>query len=455
MERGQVGGLNFKMAFPGYNGYTGNQQPLTTGLQPSESGYADLPDNLDGPRSKVEALYKNYGLLKSIMIDLERKGIRYDVPDYSQDDGGTGHQAFLAADAIVRYSAQALKKEAELRKEIAKQKMMGNIMQDPNFNPDEELYGDHPDSVFSTKLTPGVEQLNRNLSQETNTQSDQNRANSQIPFTEQDVDAQVQSGYMSPAQGEYLKSQIVDNKYRQQMFRPYSPYGRGGSGNQDEFVNRAQLIRQIKSGITTNDQTPINMLRLVPGVEDVSYVNTGDKVGLEVALKGQPASFIDLSKGGGEGEINALLNRIEGQKNIPNEKVFQYDTQVQIPKSNVKTVIDKLKTSDISSDSFQKETLPKLKELAQSGDLMLPTGEVIADITFSGPYFGFLGKNEIVIKHFKTKANGQPDYSKTVTKDISDPEELANLVEVNANKIAPAFGGGFEGQKKSETDPDI
>src|SRR5690606_13602387 len=98
-------------------------------------------------------------------------------------------------------------------------------------------------------------------------------------------------------------------------------------------------------------------------------------------LKGQPQpAFIDLLKGG-DGDINAVLNRVEGQKNVPNEAVFQFDTKVDLPPSNVRQVIDEVKKG---LSSFNKDTIATLQELAANRKLMLENGEPVASVELDG-----------------------------------------------------------------------
>jgi hypothetical protein len=438
MERGQLGALNYQMAFPGQQ----QVDPAQVAMQQQavDPYQYQLPDKLANRQAKTKQLIERYNNLKSLAAEFERLGEVWDRPDLSQDDGGLAYQTILAADAGVKYAAQELANEAEAEQQLRPLEAQGKIRFNQGVDPTQDLAYSDPSKYYSTDPMPFVDEANRRLNTPTYTTRDQNNFNqAYLNPNLQRIDQMVASGQMSPEEGEFQKANLQRNE-AQTAYQQLIPRGSGrGSGlSQEDISRRAEFIKQIKKGIVTNDQGPLNMLKLVPGVEDIEYVNTGDEVGLQIYLKNQDQpAFIDLSQGGGEADINAFLNRIEGQKNVPNEAVFSFDTKVEIPKSNVKPIIDNLKSSIKElPETFVTEALPKLQQLAMEGALQTPDGFKIASIEYSGPTWGIFGSKELEVKYYDNKG-------KLKTKYIKNDSELESLVDSNANYIAPAFGGGF------------
>jgi hypothetical protein len=442
MERGQIGGLAYRMNFPQQ---MGGYEPLSTPQEDVQGYNYELPDRLASRREKVSNLLNNYGNLKSILTDLERQGIQYDKPDYSQPDGGAAYQTFLVADATVRQAAQELANESDAEKQLRDLQAQGKIRFKQGVDPNEDLAYSDPNNYYSTAPSPLVNEANQRLNTPTYTTGDQNKFNqADLDPNIAQIDRMVQMGQLSPEEGELQKAYLQRN-VAQTAYQQLIPRGGRGGLSQEDLSRRAELIKQVKKGIITNDQTPLNMIRLIPGVEDVEYVNTGNQVGLQVYFKGGQPAFVDLSQGGGEGDINALLNRIEGQKNVPNEAVFSFDTKVEIPTSNSGQVLSDIKTKLASypkqADSAA-DILPTLKELAAKQQLYLPSGELVTTIEEDIPWMW--GDNKLEITYHPLDAKGNVNYKRTATKSISSPEELGALIDENAGAVAPAFGGGFQ-----------
>jgi hypothetical protein len=447
MEYGQLGALNYRMTFPGQQeeAITGQPQPVEyEGYLPSES-----KDPLAVREGLTDAYYNNYATLQAVVKDALAKGQNPFEPDYSQDGGGLAFKTFQRAQANLMHSANALKGEYQAEQQMRPILSRGDARMKQGVDTN-SLYMSDPNNFYSTALDPIVTEANKELGDARYTQRDSATVNQAI--RDPRIQRFQQLIQAEPQNAEYYQRQIdaLLTNTPQTSYQQLIPRGGRGGLTQEDVSRRAELIKQVKGGILTNNQTPINMLKLVPGVEDVSYVNTGDQVGLEVYFKGQgQPSFVDLSKGAGEGDINALLNRIEGQKNVPNEAVFSFDTKVNIPPSNARQILDDVKTkiSTLPKDSsVSPDLLPRLQELSATGQLTTSTGEPITGVSVSEPnwFTGlFGGQNKLVIKYNRMLKNGKIDYSKEVEKVIEDPEELKSFIELNANKIAPAFGAGF------------
>lgn len=444
MEYGQLSGLNYRMTFPGQ----AQEQDQAAAPAPVEYGgyLPEQKDPLAVREGLTDAYFNNYATLQAVVKDALAKGLNPFEPDYSEDNGGgLAFKTFQRAQANLLHSANALRSEYQAEQQMRPILSRGDARVKQGVDTS-GLYMNNPNNFYSTALDPIVTEANKELGDARYTQRDSAALNQAVRDPRvQRFQELMQS---DPQNAEYYQRQIdgLLQNTPQTAYQQLIPRsgGRGGL-TQEDVSRRAELIRQVKKGIVTSDQTPINMLKLVPGVEDVGYVNTGDKVGLQVYFKGQAQpSFVDLSQGAGEGDINALLNRIEGQKNVPNEAVFSFDTKVQIPPSNVRQVLDdiKNKVSTLKNTEGIKEILPQLQELAANKQLSTSEDEPIVSITVDEPWL--FGSNGVVISHYRKLKNGNIDYSKTVEKKITDPKELQNFIELNANQIAPAFGGGFE-----------
>lgn len=441
MTRGQTGALNYAIPL--------NQQPLyqppaTQQMRPQGETF-ELPDDLAVVQDKTSKLFNNYGLLQNFIKSMRDQGIDPFTPDYSQDGGGLPYQTLLELDAGVRYAAQELKNEQEYRKQTNPFILANKAGYAPGVNPQTDMLSQNPNSIVSYEELPFVQNANQRLNTPTYTQGDQNRFNQAYynPTLAQ-IDQLVQSGQLSPQEAAIQKANLQQNVAQTAYQQLIDRGGRGGL-SQEDISRRAELIKKFKQGIVSNDPTPLNLLRLVPNVEEAAYVNTGDRVGIEVYFRNQDTpAFIDLSKGGGEADINALINRIEGQMNVKNEDVLTFDTSVSIPASNARKIIDDVKnklSSLPNSSEIGLEVIPKLQELATGGLLFLPSGEQVVSINSNIPWWG---ANQLIVEYYKTDPKTGRATNTITKKKISTPEELKAFVEENANEIAPAFGGGFE-----------
>ena len=439
-EFGNAAALDYRMDFP-------QQQGQYAPPPVAQQQQVDVPQYDKDPiavRGKLTSdYYNNMGLLRSFAQDMAKKGIDPFTPDYSQDGGGLAFQTMQKLQAGLLYAANALGNEFKAEQQLRPLIAQGAVRPEQGVDLNEGMAYSDPKNFYATSLDPIVTQANQVLGDARYTQGDSNKLNQtvrdpRIQYFQQQIQKDPNNATYYQRQIDALLTNSPQTAYQQLI-------PRGGISHED-LSRRAQLIKQIKGGILTNDQTPINMLKLVPGVEDVGYVNTGDRVGLEVYYKGQPnPSFIDLSKGAGEGDINALLNRIEGQKNVPNESVFSFDTKVSIPPSNAKQVLEDFKPK---FKALGEDVMPKFQELASSGKLSLPDGAPIkfAEIDPPSWFFGAGGKDLVIT--YNPVVKGKVDYTKTKTKKIDQgSDELDEIVNYNANKIAPAFGGGFKSGK--------
>lgn len=425
------------------------QEEVPGGIAPvQQDNQFKLPtDGIAVKRELTKKLFKNYSDLKNFMNAMAQQGIDPTMPDPSTDDGGQAYQVFLNMDANVRYAANELANEQKAMEQLRPYLWNNKARYAQGVDPQQAMISQDPNAVVSLEPTAATEQANLRLNTPTYTNQDERDFNkAYYDQAVRQIDRAVAAGQISAEQGE-IQKQILQPNVAQTAYQQLIPRnGRASGPSKEDLSKRAELIKQIKRGIVTNDQAPINMMKLIPGVKGVKYVNSGDQVGLEIDMGDTQPAFIDLSQGGGEADINALLNRIEGQKNIPNEAVFDFDTKVEIPASNVKPVVEDVKSKlllirDDTANSA--DVVEKLKELAGKRKLNIPDG-VVSSVEVDGNWFS---KNDLVIKYHPKDANGKINYSKTKTKTLSEPEQIAQFVDFNSTEIAPEFGGGFETKK--------
>lgn len=449
---GQLGGLAYEIPL---NQRLQQQAPM--GGQMAPARVAAPVGVSDDPLASIEGItneyYGNAAMIQEFTNEMASKGINPFVPDYSQEGGGLAFQTMQKLLANQMYIANKLRNEQVARQQAQPLMMTGQTQLAQGVD-QSGFYASDPNNFIPTAVDPRIREANTSLRDNRYTQGDSRALNQAVrdPLAQQ-YEAAI-AAETDPRRRQALEYQLSALQTNTPEVYPGLLRPRSGV-NPEDVSGRAELIRRFKQGIVNNDPTSLNMLKMIPGIEDAEYVNTGDRVGIQVFYKGQPnPAFIDLSAGGGENDINALLNRIEGQKNIPNEMLQQFDTRVIIPSSNAGQVLQDVKQK---FTSFSSEVMPTLQQLAANRELILPNGEVIASMEIEGPTWGMFGGTDLVVHYHPIDSKGRPDYTKTRKKKIDDPTELGAIVDINANRIARAFGGGFVGGQPEapQIDPDI
>lgn len=214
MELGQIGGLNYRMT---PRGQQPTQSQNSRYIEESEiEGNEDLKDLFDDPlavrRDRTRNLFNSYALLKSLMKDAESKGINYSTPDYSQEGGGLAYQAFLEADAGVRYDANLLKLEREKEKMIDEARLRGDARIVQGYDPTTQLYTNNPNAAYSTKPLPFLDQANKFSDEDTYTQNDEARANeTYYDAAYARIDEMERSGQMGKDQADLSRAYLQRN----------------------------------------------------------------------------------------------------------------------------------------------------------------------------------------------------------------------------------------------------
>lgn len=445
-ERGNIGGLDFRFEqFP--QASVPPQQPV--GQQPVQ---ANVPPVSNDPLAVREGLtanyYNNWGLIKSFVEDMAKKGIDPFEPDYSQDGGGLAFQTLQKLYAGMMFASNALQNEFKAEQQMRPLIAQGQVRPEMGVNLNQGMAYSDPNNFYSTAIDPMVTQANQVLSDARYTQSDSDRLNTTV--RDPKVARYVQLIKDDPDNATYYQRQIdalLTNT--PQIYTP-SLIDRNTPGPTPADINgRVELIKQAKQGILNNDPRVLNLIKMSPNVQDATYVNTGDRIGLEIWGKDQfTPTFIDFSQGGGEQELNAYFNRIEGQKNIPNEAILGFDTKVNIPSSNVRDILDGpkdengVRTGGVKAKikNLDEKTISDLKQLALSNQLATPNGEPVKSIEKRSPWPW--QDDGLIIKYHPIE-NNKINYNKMKELVVTDPDEIDNFIETNANKIAPAFGGGF------------
>jgi hypothetical protein len=452
---GQTGALNYQIPLrqgPGYQSDPMAQQQLAPVEAPQT---AQLPDRLAVMEGKTKELYDNYALLDSFSRDMASKGIDVFKPDYSQEGGGLPFQTYQKLEAMVRFAANDLSNEQRARDASLSDFQRGNIQFAKGKNYGNASVQD-PNNIVSNMSTYQIEEANRRTNENTYTPQHSAAVNATAyDPTIAAIDEQVANGEISQEQGERRKEMVFRN-VNGPAYQQLIPRGGRKGPTPEDISRRADLIKQMKVGIYTNDQTALNILRNAPGVEYADYVDDGSRLGIEVGFKGADPSFIDLSTGAGEGEINAMLSRITGQLKIPNEALFDFDTNVGIPQSNSGVILQGLKEkmkSIPSKTEVAQEILPTLQQMAAEGTLQIPDG-VVMSIDLDEPNFisqMWRDGNRLTIKYHPVV--GGKVQATTKEKVVSSPEELESIISHNAQLLAPKFGSQI--QRAGETSQQI
>lgn len=238
-SRGSAVGLNYEIS-----PFQQQQAAPQQGIAPVQGPDApQIPNtglaNIEGATSQ---LFNNYALLKSYMSDMARKGIHVDEPDYSQPDGGLPYQTFLKLDAGVRMASNKLANEQKNRDRLQELIWTNKAGYAPGFNPDQGYVTD-PGSVVSYEPTYQVKEANDRLDTPTYTQLDSRAFNqAYMGPTEADIDAQVASGQITPAQGVINKSMLFQN-VPQTAYQQLIP--RNPRGNEDKTQGALQLLKAV------------------------------------------------------------------------------------------------------------------------------------------------------------------------------------------------------------------
>ncbi len=459
MGLGDAIGLDYKIP----QAFIGQQAQIQQAPQMAEDNTPDT-DPKHPYLAHVEGLtdkyYETAGLLKSFVHDQAKKGVDVTQPDYSQPGGGELFKTYHKLDAVLQHTANDLANSNDIDKTMRQLYAENKITYNPGFDPTKQMSAEtDPREMFTpTGLAPATQNAANDLAQTYYTQRDANTKNQAVrnPL----IDFYEKRAKEDPKNARYYEQQIaaIHPATAQTAYQQLIPHnGRGGAKTQD-YVDRATLIKQVKSGILTNDQTPLNLLKLQPGIESAEYVNDGDRMGIEIYQKGsdQP-SFIDLhSPDGGAGEINAMLNKITGQAKIPNEKVFEFDTDVKIPKSKAKPFLDSLKSSliDLEKDPMKgASSLEQLGKVAQDVGLYTPEGEQIISMEPTTRWPWQSTPTRIKVTFYKKDKKGNPT-TQTDEKEIivGDNSEWVNsLIKDNATTIANSLGAGFHDDEQNET----
>jgi hypothetical protein len=318
MEYGQLGGLNYRMSFPGQQ-----QQPAQQIQSVDSQGYLpQQPKNLLAVRENLtNDYYNNYALLQDIVKDATTKGINPFEPDYSQDGGGLAFQTFQRAQANLMYSANALANEYEKEKQIEEARMRGDIRLASEFDPKSQMYTENPDAYYSTKPLPFVNQANQRLNTPTYTRGDEQRFNQAYMNPNiQQIDQMVASGQLSPEEGEFQKANLQKNVAQTSYQQLIPRNGRGGSFNTPE-IEILKKVTNLSQGIWPEGTFSVTTKNGNPVLENKTYAGEylGDYQGVDA--KGNPKIYRKIVKrwikNPDTGEVTIEFDNSD----IPSEKV--------------------------------------------------------------------------------------------------------------------------------------
>lgn len=222
---GQLGGLNYKItpfgqpvAAPGYTG-----QDVGAIAPPEVAGLPN--DRLADRQGQTEELFNKYRMLDSFAKDMAKKGIDVFTPDYSEPGGGLPYQTFLQLDAGVRYAANKLANQQKAQDQFLPEMFQGGarLAQGKTM---ETVDLTDPNQIVSLRDTPAIDEAQRRLGADTNTQREANALNQQVfDRSMAAIDAEIASGAITPEQGAVRKASLFRNVPTPQVFAPRAESG--------------------------------------------------------------------------------------------------------------------------------------------------------------------------------------------------------------------------------------
>jgi hypothetical protein len=249
MDRGYLGGLANQIGLNPQAGQMAMGQPEQAAQQQGGAYGYELPDKLAVRREKLNKLLNDYSLLKQFATEMSQKGIDPFAINYGEDDGGLAFQTLMDLDASVRYGAMELSNEREAEERLGSLFAQDKLRFKPGVNTQEDIAYSNPENYYSTSITPGLEQTNKVLGDDTYSQRDSARMNQLADLEMQKIDSQVQQGFISPERGEYLKAQLVPNRNKTHP-SAYNPNNRGdGAAEKKSMLNLFQRVANHTRGV--------------------------------------------------------------------------------------------------------------------------------------------------------------------------------------------------------------
>ena len=207
------------------------QQPQQEQVEPSsELGHVEDPNHPLASRGKLTSdYYNNYAQLDQYAKHMAKDfGIDVFKPDYSQEGGGEAFQLAHKLQANVMYAANALKNEFSAEKERRKQIEEGKLLRKHGVDYNNTLAYSNDDNFIPTQALPGVNEANMRGREDTYDSQSSARINAVITQQGAQIDQLVQSGQLSPEEGQLQKSYLTKNAHKLSVSQLTDDGGSGG-----------------------------------------------------------------------------------------------------------------------------------------------------------------------------------------------------------------------------------
>src|SRR5882672_862717 len=182
----------------------------------NDIGQIEDPAHPLASRGKLTSdYYNNYAQLEQYAKAMAKDfGVDIFKPDYTQEGGGHSFQLGQKLQANVMYASNALRNEFEAEKEKRKAIDEGKILRKHGIDYNNTLAYSNADNFIPTKEMPGITEANIRGREDTYDPQSAARINQQIQAQANQIDHLVQTGQLSPEEGDLQKSYLVKNTYK-------------------------------------------------------------------------------------------------------------------------------------------------------------------------------------------------------------------------------------------------
>lgn len=274
-------------------------QPQEPQVEPSSNlGKIEDPAHPLAARGKLTSdYYNNYAQLEQYAKSMAKDfGVDIFKPDYTQEGGGHAFQLAQKLQANIMYAANALKNEFSAEKDRRQAIDEGKLLRKHGVDYNNTLAYSDDSNFIPTAALPGITEANMRGREDTFDPQSAARINQQIQAQSGQIDQLVQSGQLSPEEGQLQKSYLVKNSYKLSSQQLTDDGGSGG--------------KAVKS--------------MIPLYERATNVSRGAFDGTDKVVKGQHFLAAPIFSGDAFGE--GQLSHVD---KVGNESVVKAPKQVK------------------------------------------------------------------------------------------------------------------------------
>lgn len=192
-------------------------QPQEEQVDPSNDiGKIEDPVHPLAARGKLTSdYYNNYAQLEQYAKSMAKDfGVDIFKPDYTQEGGGHAFQLAQKLQANIMYAANALRNEFGAEKDRRKSIDEGKLLRKHGVDYNNTLAYSDDNNFTPTAALPGITEANVRGREDTYDPQSAARINQQIQAQSAQIDQLVQSGQLSPEEGQLQKSYLIKNTYK-------------------------------------------------------------------------------------------------------------------------------------------------------------------------------------------------------------------------------------------------